>query len=168
MAWHLKLLSLSLVTIFVTSPVAFADPTNNGSPMLLKGHETKPLIKFAKSSMKLGDISLIVELADDSAKQEQGLMFRKKLGLHDGMLFVFKEEQSRAFWMKNTFIDLDIGFFDKNRKLIDIQTMAAMKTVMDENLPTYSSQAPAQYALEVTKGWFAKNKIKLGTTFSLK
>ncbi|MBC7742658.1 MAG: DUF192 domain-containing protein [Bdellovibrionaceae bacterium] len=89
-------------------------------------------------------------------------MFRKKLGSDEGMLFVFESEGIRTFWMKNTLIDLSIGYFDKSKKLIDIQEMKAMNSVLEKDLPTYPSKSPAMYALEMPTGWFKKNKIKEG------
>ena len=67
--------------------------------------------------------------------------------------------------MKNTFLDLSIGYFNKNRTLVDVQEMRAMNSVMTEELPSYTSAKPAMYALEMTKGWFTKNKIKPGAKF---
>ena len=43
--------------------------------------------------------------------------------------------------------------------------MKASTSVMELNLPTYPSAGPAMYALEMTEGWFAKNKIKIGSNF---
>ena len=78
------------------------------------------------------------------------------------MLFIFNEELVREFWMKNTLINLDIGYFDKNKKLIDIQQMKAVTSVMQTDLPRYPSKQPAMYALEMQQTWFKKNKFRYG------
>lgn len=44
--------------------------------------------------------------------------------------------------------------------------MEPMKSVMDQQTPLYRSQSPAQYALEVNKGWFERHKIKVGTQWN--
>ncbi|MFN8846154.1 MAG: DUF192 domain-containing protein, partial [Bdellovibrionales bacterium] len=72
----------------------------------------------------------------------------------------------RAFWMKNTWIDLSIGYFDKNRILKEVIDMKSTSE-LEVSPPTYPSQHKAQYALEMTKGWFEKNKIKIGDKFEL-
>ena len=123
---------------------------------------------FAKRIMILGGENLTVEMAITPEQLEHGLMFRQKLADNEGMLFIFSHEQVLSFWMKNTFIPLAIGFFDKNKKLIDIQEMAAVKSEIEMHPPIYQSRKPAMYALEVNKGWFARHHVKLGQAFSLK
>ncbi|MBX3040898.1 MAG: DUF192 domain-containing protein [Bdellovibrionaceae bacterium] len=123
-------------------------------------------IDFQIRSMKIGTTTLTVEIADTPERQSRGLMFRKSLKEGHGMLFIFPRERPQSFWMKNTFIPLDIGFFDKSKKLIDIQQMEAVGSVM-EVPKSYLSKAPAMYALEVPQGWFAKMKVKEGAVFHL-
>lgn len=124
-------------------------------------------VVFPTGKLKLGKETLKVEIAATDEQKEHGLMFRKKLREDSGMIFIFDREQTLTFWMKNTFIDLDIGYFDRKKKLVDIQTMKAAGSVMMERPPSYPSRIPAMYALEVKRGWFAKHKIKIGDVFSL-
>lgn len=121
-------------------------------------------VTFEKSELRLGHKVLPIEIAASREQLSYGLMNRTVLPENYGMLFIFDKEEPRTFWMKNTFVDLSIGFFDKNKKLVDIQDMKAVKSVMEEP-QTYSSKAPAMYALEVPMGWFKKNKINLGEIF---
>jgi uncharacterized protein len=123
-------------------------------------------IKFEKAKLKIADKTITVELAKTPAQQQQGLMYRKSLAKDFGMLFIFSNEDYRAFWMKNTWIDLSIGYFDRNRILKEVIDMKAT-TTLELNPPTYPSKHKAQYALEMTKGWFEKNKIKIGDKFEL-
>lgn len=124
-------------------------------------------VLFPKGTLQIASTKLNVEIAETREQLEHGLMFRDKLGDKEGMLFIFDEESTRSFWMKNTFIDLAIGFFDSKKKLVDIQEMKATKSMMETRPPSYFSKAPAMYALEVPKGWFKKNKISLGEKFAL-
>ena len=84
-------------------------------------------------------------------------MNREELPENQGMLFVFESTRILSFWMRNTFIPLDIAFIDDAGKIVDIQRMEPL----DES-KSYTSAAPALYALEVNAGWFAKNTIKVG------
>lgn len=122
---------------------------------------------FRKEALKIGQQNITVEIAETPEQQEHGLMFRKNLSDKEGMLFVFDDEEIRRFWMKNTLIDLAIGYFDRQKKLIDIQEMKAVGSVMEANPPAYPSRGPAMYALEVPSGWFKKHGIKEGSTFVL-
>ena len=136
-------------------------------PSLVLGSEITSKITFEKKKLVIGNKTLAVEVADTQEKRRLGLMNRRELPWDSGMIFIFDKESTQTFWMKNTFIDLSIGFFNKNQVLIDIQDMIGVKSVIQKEIPRVSSQAPAQFALEVNQGWFKKNKIKLGQKFML-
>lgn len=96
------------------------------------------------------------EIAETYAKQEKGLMWRKHLPKDSGMLFDFKEDMPLTFWMKNTYIPLQIAFIDGSGKIIQISSMAPLST------RRIYSKKECRYALEVNEGWFDKNGIKEG------
>jgi uncharacterized membrane protein (UPF0127 family) len=91
---------------------------------------------------------LKIELADTPSKRELGLMGRKKLAQNNGMLFKFPESNVLSFWMKNTYIPLDIAFLDDNGRIVQIESMNPLST------RTTSAKQPCRYALEVNKDWF--------------
>lgn len=105
-------------------------------------------------TIRVGDVPLTVELANDPVARARGLKYRKALAHNAGMLFVFPKAERQKFWMKNTPIDLDIGFFDGDARLLEIREMAAL----DEQTH-YVSSGPAKYALEVNRGWYSSNRI---------
>lgn len=119
---------------------------------------------FSRSKIRLGGKQITVEIADTEERREYGLMNREKMPADEGMLFIFDSEEPLYFWMKNTRIALNIGYFDKDRKLIS-KTEMVPASPMDLSPPTYPSGSPAKYALEMNTGWFDKNKIKLGDHF---
>ena len=110
---------------------------------------------FSESGKK---IALNIEIAKTPAEREKGLMFRNALSESDGMLFVFDKEEKLNFWMKNTFIPLDIAYISEKGIINEIYYMAPVDTSK-----IYSSVKPAMYALEVNAGWFNKNKIRIGS-----
>jgi uncharacterized membrane protein (UPF0127 family) len=126
--------------------------------------ETK--VVFKKRHLSIGSKKLLVEIADDEAKRERGLMFRKKLDEKAGMLFIFPTERPVSFWMKNTLIPLSIGYFDSEHVLKKILEMSP--AVLGEVDPmTYPSGSPVMYALEMPPKWFQQNKIIPGMKFKL-
>lgn len=135
---------------------------------LCLGASKKNDIIFDKKYIYLAGKLIHAEIADTPEKSERGLMFRTKIGPNSGMLFIFDDERPRSFWMKNTFIPLDIGYFNSKKELIDVQTMTPVTSEMQLDIPTYPSKGPAMYALELPKGWFSKHKIRLKERFSFK
>jgi len=122
------------------------------------------MIEFEKQMIQIGSKKIQVEIARSQRQHERGLMFRTTMPENEGMIFIFERPQILNFWMKNTYIDLDIGYFDEKKRLVDVFAMKA-SSVMTKNLETYPSSGPAMYALEMNQGWFAKNKIKKGDRF---
>ena len=110
-------------------------------------------------TLRINDITLNVEIAQDPESLQEGLMFRESLPENQGMLFVFPYERILSFWMRNTYIPLDIAFINSAGQIIDIQTMEPI----DES-KHYISSAPALYALEVNGGWFERHQIGVGAT----
>lgn len=117
-------------------------------------------ISLFSLQIKVKDQILDVEVADTEKLRQAGLQNRSKLKKSSGMLFIFPEPINVSFWMKDTYLDLSIGFFDKNRKLTQIEKMPSFKT--GKSLRIYQSKNPIKYALEVNMGWFENNGIKIG------
>jgi uncharacterized membrane protein (UPF0127 family) len=103
-------------------------------------------------------VEVRVEVADNIAEQEKGLMYRKSLGEDRGMLFVYPAERELSYWMKNTYIPLSIAYIDSEGRIVDILDMKPL----DDKPPHYTSSEPVQYALEVNKGFFEKEGVKEG------
>ena len=99
---------------------------------------------------------LDVEIADTPFKRSLGLMNREALDKDSGMLFVFPDQKSRSFWMKDTHIPLSIAYIGEDGVIINIENMEPLST------NSVKSSAPCRYALEVNKGWFENNGIKPG------
>ena len=119
-------------------------------------------IKFAKKDIFIVNeinnqkIKFNVELADTDLKRKTGLQCKKKMKLNEGMLFIWKREDYRSFWMKNTSIPLDIIFLNKKYKIVDISYNAkpfSLKSIL--------SKKKAKYVLELNKGVFASYKFEL-------
>ena len=106
--------------------------------------------------LRVGGIEIRVEIADDADERQRGLMYRESLEEDQGMLFVYPEQRTLGFWMRNTLIPLDIAYIDREGRIVDIQQMEPQTT------ETHDSAAPAMYALEMNQGWFEANGIRVG------
>ena len=88
-----------------------------------------------------------VEVVDTEATRERGLMYRTTLAPNAGMLFDFPEPRQEAFWMKNTYIPLDIIFIDQTGQILNIAKQATPLS-LDEIL----SAGPVRGVLEIAGG----------------
>lgn len=107
--------------------------------------------------IRLGEVTLTVEVADTDASRAKGLMHRDHLPEDRGMLFVYPDAQPRSFWMKDTRIPLSIAFVDGSGKIVRIADMEPFSTQRT------SSLYPARYAVEVNQGWFERHGVAEGT-----
>lgn len=93
------------------------------------------------------EVRFRIEVADDEAERNQGLMFREAMPRFEGMLFVYEREQPVSFWMKNTLIPLDMLFFDATGRLTHVHENA-----VPGDLTPIPSEGPAQFVLEINGG----------------
>jgi uncharacterized membrane protein (UPF0127 family) len=100
-----------------------------------------------------------VELATNELERERGLMFRKELPNGYGMLFDFHTDQTANFWMRNTYIPLDIIFIKSDGHILHIAENA--KPMSDDLIP---SGGPIRAVLEVIGGTARKLGIAPGDT----
>ena len=91
-----------------------------------------------------------VEIADNQSSREKGLMFVHFLPENEGMLFIFEKEDIYSFWMKNTFIPLDMIWLDNSGNVVYLQNNAL--PCKEEVCKTYTPTAKAKYVLEINAG----------------
>ncbi len=103
-----------------------------------------------------GADTVAAEVAGTPDQRSEGLMYRQEVPDGTGMLFIFEDNQVRSFWMQNTYVALDIAFLDASFAVVDIQQMEPLTT------DPHESAAPAMFALEVRRGWFAERGIAVG------
>ena len=102
-------------------------------------------------------VSFHVELARTPAEREQGLMYRDHMAPDAGMLFLFERPSPLTFWMKNTFIPLDMIFIGGDRRIVGIVENAQPRTLSSRSVAGLS-----QYVLEINGGLAAKLGIRAG------
>jgi uncharacterized membrane protein (UPF0127 family) len=123
------------------------------APAIVPAAELQPLEIATKSGVQV----FAVEMATTPEEQAKGLMFRRSLPEGEGMLFDFHQEQPASFWMKNTYIPLDMIFIRADGRILRI----AENTVpLSEALVT--SGGPVRAVLEVNAGTARKLGIAAG------
>jgi uncharacterized membrane protein (UPF0127 family) len=104
-----------------------------------------------------GPQSFRVEVVDDEETRARGLMFRTELAADAGMLFDFRREESVYFWMKNTYLPLDMIFIRSDGR---IRSIARDATPLSEE--PIGSGGPVRFVLEVAAGTAARLGIRPG------
>ncbi len=99
-----------------------------------------------------------VELALTPRERAQGLMFRRELLPEHGMLFVFERAEQQSFWMKNTYLPLDMIFITSSMRVLGVIENAKPHSTESRQVPGES-----QYVLEVNAGFAQIHGIGTGT-----
>jgi hypothetical protein len=123
---------------------------------LLAGCNNDSPSGLAVVKMRLGERTLTLEVANTYETREKGLMRRDSMASDHGMIFVFKDEERRGFWMKNTRIPLDIVYIDSAGKIVSIHQMKP------HDLHSTPADGPMKFAIELNKGVAAKLKLAAG------
>jgi uncharacterized membrane protein (UPF0127 family) len=121
------------------------------------------LPKAAAAIVRTDGVSVPIELeiADDDASRQTGLMNRKELADGKGMLFVFEIDQPLSFWMKNTLVPLTIAFIASDGRILELRDMQPL------SLAPVNSARSARYALEAPQGWFGRAGVAPGDVLEL-
>lgn len=98
-----------------------------------------------------------LEIADDEYQRQLGLMNRKEMTENQGMLFIFPRQDYLSFWMRNTFLSLDMIFVDESKTIVTIH-----KNTRILSDTSYPSTKPAKYVVEVLAGFTDKHNIQVG------
>ncbi len=117
-------------------------------------------LRLKKAATDSVIVSLNIEIADDAYQTETGLMYRNSMLANEAMLFVFEDEVTRSFYMKNTEFPLDIIFINAKKEIVSIQ-----KNAQPFDPTSLPSDAPSKYVLEVNAGlsnqWQLENGDKI-------
>lgn len=101
--------------------------------------------------------SIAIEIAEDRNEIQYGMMYRKSIDPQTGMLFIMEKQQRQSFYMKNTYVALDIIYINDSLRVVSIQENA--EPLQEKSLP---SEGPALYVLEVAGGYCQRHGIEAG------
>lgn len=115
-----------------------------------------PQLDLPRTTLHAGFHQLEVQVASSPRERQIGLMYRRHMPDHEGMLFVFETPGVQCFWMKNTLIPLTAAFLADDGRIVNLADMQPL----DE--ASHCSREPVRYVLETNQGWFAKKKMEAG------
>lgn len=131
--------------------------------MLLPGRvaaQEAPQLNLQRVKLNAGMHVIDAQVALKPQEREIGLMLRKEMPQHEGMLFIFEQATEQCFWMKNTLLPLTAAFVADDGTIVNTADMKPQTT------DSHCSARPVRYVLEMNKGWFAKKGIKPGSKLS--
>lgn len=122
----------------------------------LASAQDTPQTQLPRTALSINIHQIDAQLAVTPEQREIGLMFRKDMPAHEGMLFVFESSSRLCFWMKNTLLPLTAAFIADDGTIVNLEDMKP------QTLDSHCSTKPVRYVLEMNKGWFGKKGIKPG------
>lgn len=125
------------------------------APMGIWAQESAQM-NLPRTKLSAGMHVMDVQVALTPEQRQTGLMFRKEMPQHEGMIFVFEQPAQQCFWMKNTLLPLTAAFVADDGTIVNLEDMKPKTT------EPHCSAKPVRYVLEMNKGWFAKKGIKAG------
>lgn len=115
-----------------------------------------PQLNLQRVELSAGMHRIDAQVALAPQERQTGLMHRKEMPQHEGMLFVFEQPSQQCFWMKNTLLPLTAAFVADDGTIVNLEDMKP------QTLDSHCSAKPVRYVLEMNQGWFAKKGIKAG------
>jgi hypothetical protein len=115
-----------------------------------------PQMNLGRTQLTAGMHLIDAQVAQTAQQRQIGLMYRREMPQHEGMLFVFEQPAIQCFWMKNTLLPLTAAF------VADDGTIVNLVDMKPQTEDSHCSVKPVRYVLEMNQGWFAKKNLKAG------
>ncbi|MDO8280281.1 MAG: DUF192 domain-containing protein [Burkholderiaceae bacterium] len=122
--------------------------------------QDRPQMDLPRTRLSAGMHQIESQVAATPQQRMIGLMFRKEMPQHEGMLFVFEQPSVQCFWMKNTLLPLTAAFVEDDGTIVNLVDMKPRTE------SPHCSNKPVRYVLEMNQGWFAKKGVKPGMKLS--
>ena len=119
-----------------------------------------PQLDLARVKLQAGMYQIDAQVAQTPQQRAIGLMNRREMPTHEGMLFIFEQASIQCFWMKNTLLPLTAAFVADDGTIVNLADMAPQST------QSHCATKPVRFVLEMHQGWFAKKKMAAGFKLS--
>jgi len=130
------------------------------APWALARAQEAPQLDLPRVELSAGMHRIDAQVAQKPAERQIGLMQRKSMPPHEGMLFVFEEPGVQCFWMKNTLLPLTAAFVADDGTVVNLEDMKPQTT------DSHCSEKPVRFVLEMNQGWFKARGVKPGFKLS--
>ncbi len=122
--------------------------------------------RYSVSSVEINGVRLKAYMADSGIKKMLGLMFWKRIGKGECMLFTFGGMQRPGIWMRNMLMSIDVIWLDRRLKVVDYaEALHPCRSIW--NCRTYYPKSDSMYVIEAAEGFVRSNKIRAGSTARL-
>ncbi|WP_313077196.1 DUF192 domain-containing protein [Melaminivora sp.] len=121
------------------------------------GAQGGPQLDLPRVELFAGMHRIDAQVASAPAQRQTGLMLRRDMPAHEGMLFVFEQAGVQCFWMKNTLLPLTAAF------VADDGTIVNLADMQPQSEDSHCSARPVRFVLEMNQGWFARRGFKAGS-----
>lgn len=158
------LVLVGLLAVIVGASTSGKDRVSENLSDISKNDTVKAIFKQNNETLGV----LMLEKAETEEERRQGLMYRMSLEDGKGMLFSYEEEGNRSFWMKNTYIPLDMIFVTAEKTVRTIKQADPQPNVTEEELRIYTSEGPAKYVIETNQNFSETKGIEEGTNVIFK
>ena len=116
-----------------------------------------PQLALPRVELSAGMHRIEAQVAQAPHERQIGLMNRRTMAQHEGMLFIFEQPATQCFWMKNTLLPLTAAFVADDGTIVNL---ADMQPLVEDS---HCSTQPVRYVLEMNQGWFAQKGLKAGS-----
>lgn len=116
----------------------------------------QPQLNLPRVKLSAGLHQIDAQVASTPEQRAKGLMWRRDMPLHEGMLFVFEQPSVQCFWMMNTPSPLTAAFVADDGTIVNLADMKPLST------ESHCSARPVRFVLEMNQGWFEKKGLRAG------
>ncbi|MBO3462805.1 DUF192 domain-containing protein [Aetokthonos hydrillicola Thurmond2011] len=152
-------LILAILIIGCSSPTPAVTYSDSSGSQAQSGKNAGQQLPITGRAVVPNGTKLDLEVARTEQEQEMGLMYRPALPNNRGMLFQFRSAQPISFWMKNTYVPLDIVFM---RKGVVQYIASAVPPCTNDPCPTYGPKLPVDQVIELRSGLASELGLKIG------
>lgn len=123
---------------------------------MAQASQDTPQLHLPRTTLQAGMFQIDAQVAHTPEQRSIGLMHRRGMPQHEGMLFVFEHAAIQCFWMKNTPSPLTAAFVADDGTIVNLADMQPLSE------DSHCSAKPVRFVLEMNQGWFSKRNVKAG------